>query len=268
MNCYSLETGDAPLLISIPHDGRDLVPGMAERMTAEGLQLPDTDWYVRELYEFAKGFGAGIIAANYSRYVVDLNRSSGDALLYTGQLSTGLCPAQTFSGDNIYQQGQGCDAVEQKQRVKQYWQPYHDGIASQLLEIRERFGYALLWDAHSIRSEVPRLFDGQLPELNIGTNSGTSCDPGLERGIIAVAQASGYSTVINARFKGGFITRNHGNPMHGIHAIQLELAQRCYMDESTGQYKSELAGALTATLRAMLQEFMAGAARYLRDKRQ
>ncbi len=262
-DCFTLESGHTPLLISIPHDGRVLAPGMAERMTADGLQLPDTDWHVRQLYRFASTLGAGTIAANYSRYVVDLNRASTDEVLYVGQLATGLCPTKTFFGEDIYKQGEGCDAQEQRQRVNVYWQPYHTAIEAELRKISERFGYALLWDAHSIRSEVPLLFDGTLPELNIGTNSGTSCDSRLADAVVSQAEASSYSTAVNARFKGGFITRHVGAPDNNIHAIQLELVQHCYMEENTRRYDVDAAERLVVTLELMLKEFMASAERHL-----
>jgi N-formylglutamate amidohydrolase len=249
------ERGDSPLLISIPHDGRELAPGMTERLSEAGLALPDTDWHVRALYSFAHDLDASIVAARYSRYVVDLNRSSLDAALYDGELSTGLCPSRTFSGESIYASGKGCDRSEQQQRIQMFWQPYHDLLDAELKRISRNFGYALLWDAHSIRSEVPDLFQGQLPDLNIGTNDGASCDSALQRSIFEVANDSGYSAVINGRFKGGYITRNYGNPLNEIHAVQLETAQRAYMDESTLQYDEEAAGRLRIVIEAMLREF-------------
>lgn len=262
-DCYTFEAGNKPLLISIPHDGRLLAPGMAERMTEAGLALPDTDWHVRQLYRFANALGASTIAANYSRYVVDLNRASSDEILYAGQLSTGLCPAKIFSGADIYKSGGGCDVEEQQQRIKAYWQPYHSGIAAELSKLSEHFGYALLWDAHSICSEVPRLFDGILPGLNIGTNAGASCDPRLAAAVVQQAEASAYSTVVNGRFKGGFITRHTGMPKKNIHAIQLELAQHGYMNENTRQYDTIAATKLIVTLEFMLQAFMESAEQHL-----
>lgn len=260
-DCYSFVSGEAPLLISIPHDGRKLAPGMAERMTDEGLALPDTDWHVRRLYQFATSLDAGIIAANYSRYVVDLNRPSSDKALYPGQLSTGLCPARTFAGTAIYRDGNVMEAREQQERIAVYWQPYHARIEIELSAIQERFGYALLWDAHSIRTKVPGLFDGELPELNIGTRDGDSCGLSVARAVAAEAAESAYSDVLNGRFKGGHITRHFGNPRENIHAIQLELAQHCYMDEESGGYDQQSAEQLIDTLRAMLAAFLASSGR-------
>jgi N-formylglutamate amidohydrolase len=167
--------GESPLLVSIPHDGRELAPGMAARMTTAGRALPDTDWHVRRLYDFAEELGASVIAANYSRYVVDLNRSADDVALYPGQVSTGLCPLETFAGEPIYSGNAELSEAERRARVETYWRPYHDRLQQALARIVDRFGYALLWDAHSIRAEVPLLFDGRLPDLNIGTNAGASC---------------------------------------------------------------------------------------------
>lgn len=258
--CFSLTRGDSPLLVSIPHDGRELAPEMAERMSEAGLELPDTDWHVRKLYEFSTTLGAGIIAANFSRYVVDLNRASSNESLYPGKVSTGLCPAQTFAGADIYLEGGEIGRDERLRRVADYWRPYHQAIEAELSRLREQFGYALLWDAHSIASMVPNLFSGELPQLNIGTSNGTSCDATLESAVADVATASSYSNVLNGRFTGGFITRNFGRPNDDVHAIQLELSQACYMDETTGEYDVAAAAELVATLEAMLAALLHRAA--------
>ena len=260
-DCYSFDRGEVPLLISIPHDGRELAPGMAARMTETGLTLPDTDWHVRQLYQFAIALGAGIIAANYSRYVVDLNRASSDDPLYPGQLSTGLCPSRTFAGAEIYRDGDATDDREKQERVATYWQPYHTKITTELSAIREQFGYALLWDAHSIRTEVPGLFGGALPELNIGTSDGRSCDRSFEMAVATAAAESPYTNVLNGRFKGGYITRHFGRPSENIHAIQLELAQHCYMDEQSRDYDLQAAARLINALQTMLAAFLTCAGR-------
>ena len=248
-------------MISIPHDGHELAPGMEQRMSVIGRSLPDTDWHVRRLYEFADQLGANVIAARFSRYVVDLNRPSSDASLYEGQLSTGLCPAVTFTGKNIYNAGESCDRLEQQQRIRIYWQSYHDMLNAELTRIRDQFGYALLWDAHSIQSEIPALFDGVLPEMNLGTNDGASCDPHLQHTVYRVAKGSDYSVVLNGRFKGGFITRNYGNPKNSIHAMQLELAQRSYMDEQSMRYDEVAAKRVGNVMEEMLNEFVTKALR-------
>ena len=255
---FDFHEGSSTLLVSIPHDGRQLAPGQAERMTDAGRALPDTDWHVRELYAFASDVGASVIAANYSRYVVDLNRPSSDEALYENQLATGVCPRQTFGGQDIYLDGESIDTED---RIRAYWQPYHDKIAVTLAEIRERSGYALLWDAHSIASEVPSLFDGVLPDLNIGTNGDQSCAADITAAVSAVANASTYSCVANGRFRGGFITRSHGAPANGIHAIQLELTQHNYMDEKNLGYDAGRATRLVDTIRNLLQAFQDAAKR-------
>ena len=189
--------------------------------------------------------------ANYSRYVVDLNRPSTDESLYEGQVATGLCPLQTFAGEEIYRSDPP-DSREVVQRVTTYWQPYHDRLAATLAAMREKHGYALLWDAHSIASRVPRLFDGELPELNIGTNGGLSCGRTQQAAVVEAAKAGPFSYVLNGRFQGGFITRQYGDPLNRVHAVQLEIAQRVYMDEATRVFDAAKATRLRGTLRHML----------------
>lgn len=252
---FAFHEGDSPLLVSVPHDGCHLPPDVRERMTPEAVALPDTDWHVAELYGFARELGASMLVANYSRYVVDLNRPASDEALYEGQVATGLCPTRTFEGDDIYVVSTP-DKSEIRERVATYWQPYHDKLAHTLEVLCDRFGYALLWDAHSIASEVPRLFDGELPALNVGTNDGVSCATAIERAIADVAESSGYSSVLNGRFRGGHITRHYGDPARNVHAVQLEIAQRVYMDELTTVFDAGKADRLRGTLRAMLKAFL------------
>lgn len=228
-------------------------------MTDVGRAIPDTDWFVRELYDFADEIGASVIAANYSRYVVDLNRPADDAALYEGQVSTGLCPLKTFAGEEIYRNGETVSTVEQQDRVVQFWRPYHDKISSTLEELKNALGVALLWDAHSIASEVPQLFPGVLTDLNLGTNGGASCGKSLESAVMNVADTSDYSAVLNGRFRGGYITRNYGDPDNDVHAIQLELSQRCYMDEKKLSYDAGPAVIVGNTIKSMLAAFIEAA---------
>ena len=249
---YLYHEGTAPLLISVPHDGRQVSDALSARMTAEGRALPDTDWHVARLYDFAPALGAHLLVANYSRYVIDLNRPASDESLYPGQLATGLCPIKTFAGDDIYQ----TDAPTEKEvadRVDLYWKPYHDRIRETLDAIQAQHGCAVLWDAHSIASRVPRLFEGELPALNVGTYGGRSCSPALESALFQVAERSAYSAVLNGRFQGGFITRHYGDVMKRIHAVQLEIAQRAYMDEVSHDYDTDKASRLRVTLRQMIE---------------
>lgn len=252
---YSYRAGDTPLLVSVPHDGRDIPPDLQARMAPAGLDIPDTDWHVARLYDFAHGEGASILVAHCSRYVVDLNRSPDDGVLYLGQVVTGLCPETTFAGEPIYRAGEAVSPDEQAWRVETYWKPYHERIRATLDELRERFGYALLWDAHSIPSQVPRLFDGDLPVLNVGTYDARSCADTVADAVFEVAEKSPYEAVLNARFKGGYITRHYGDPEANIMAIQLEIAQRAYMNEDSRDYHAAKADELRVTLQEMLKVY-------------
>ncbi len=257
---FSFIEGDAPLLVSVPHDGRELPQSLRERMSPEGIGIPDTDWHVAKLYDFVRDLGASVLVANFSRYVVDLNRPASDDALYEGQVATGLCPTKTFAGDRIYTD-EDVDAQEMASRVETYWRPYHDRIEREIERMLAQHGFALLWDAHSIAGVVPRLFDGELPALNIGSNSGSSCAPALAEAVVAIAKASPYETAVNGRFKGGYITRHYGDPKNNVHALQLEIAQRSYMDENTRIFDEVLAGQLRGTLRRLTAEFLRAARR-------
>lgn len=228
---FSFTRGDAPVLVTIPHAGTALMPGMVERMTDTGAALPDTDWYMERLYTAASDLGIGVLRANYSRYVIDLNRGADDVTLYPGRPKTGLVPDLTFDGEPIYRAGETPDEAEISARRSAYWQPYHDAVAEELARLKARWGWAVLWDGHSIRDEIPRLFEGQLPNLNFGTNEGASCDPSLIVPIMeSVERQTDYTHVLNGRFKGGYTTRHYGRPSEGLHAIQLEKAQSVYLE--------------------------------------
>ena len=255
---FQFSAGESPLLVSVPHDGRAIPTGQEARMSDAGRRIPDTDWHVAQLYDFAAGMNANVLVANYSRYVVDLNRPADDTALYPGQVATGLCPEQTFAGEQIYRRG-GVSADEKAARVRDYWLPYHERIRATLDALRDQFGFALLWDAHSIPSSVPRLFDGELPELNLGSNDSASCGEDIEHAVSEVAISSAHSAVLNGRFKGGYITRNYGDPANHVHALQLEIAQRAYMDENTLAIDADKAAVLRGTLRKMLATFQEAA---------
>jgi len=258
-DAFEFYEGHLPLLLSVPHDGRELPDEQRARMTEAGLGLPDTDWHVAELYNFAREMGAAMIIARYSRYVVDLNRPANDAAMYKSQVATGLCPQYTFAGEALYQHDAAVPPEEVAERVDRYWRPYHDKLNATLSGMRARHGHALLWDAHSIASRVPRLFDGILPVLNLGTFDGKSCDPSIARTLLQFAEASPYESVMNGRFKGGYITRHYGDPAGDVHAVQLELAQRAYMNEVSRVIDNELANSLRGALRQLLDAFVAGA---------
>lgn len=255
MDPFLFRQGVGPLLVSMPHVGLHIPADIASRLTPLALTVSNTDWHIDRLYDFLDDLGASVIAATHSRYVVDLNRPPDGASLYPGQATTGLCPTVTFDGEPLYRDGAGPDEPEIEQRVARYWKPYHDRLETELVRLKAAHGYALLWDAHSIRSIVPRLFDGRLPDFNIGTADGASCAPGMARHVLQAAEsAEGYSTVLNGRFKGGYITRRYGRPSDGIHAIQLEQSQRTYMDEARPfDFREELAEGVRPVIRRMLE---------------
>ncbi|MGW8367176.1 MAG: N-formylglutamate deformylase [Gammaproteobacteria bacterium] len=252
---FDFETGDAPLLVNVPHAGTELPDDIAAQLTEPARALPDTDWFVDKLYGFATGLGASLQVARYSRYVVDLNRPPDDAALYPGQHQSGLFPTQTFAGEDIYLPGAAPDSREKRRRVEQYWRPFHDHLRERLETIRARHGFAVLWDAHSIRAEVPGLFAGRLPDLNLGTNGAASCNGDLRQGLAGIcSDARGFTSVVDGRFKGGYITRAYGQPDSDIHAIQLELAQAAYMDETLpAVFDPGRASALRAVLELLLE---------------
>jgi N-formylglutamate deformylase len=254
MEIYTLHRGTTPLFVSLPHDGTHIPDELAARMTPAARRVPDTDWHVSRLYAFARDLGASIIVPNHSRYVVDLNRPPDDTSLYPGQNTTGLCPIVQFSGEPVYLAGQEPSHDEILARVERYWRPYHAALSGEIARIRTARGHAILWEAHSIRSVVPWLFDGRLPDFNLGTANGTSCSPDLQRELVSVLESQrNYSFVVNGRFKGGHITRNYGKPGAGVDAIQLELAQLNYMDEDSFAYDETKATKLQKIIRALLE---------------
>lgn len=251
---YRFRQGTVPLLISMPHVGTYLPPSLANDMTDEAKKLPDTDWHLERLYDFLDELGVSVLIATHSRYVIDLSRPTDGASLYPGQDTTSLCPVDTFHKEAIYAAGRLPDLQEIERRSDTYWRPYHARIEEELQRIRELHGYALLWDAHSICSELPRFFQGKLPDFNFGTASGASCDEGLEERLRAVAQrAKRYSNAFNGRFKGGFITRQYGRPLENIHAVQLELSEATYMNET---FPYDFNESLAAEVRPLLRQFM------------
>lgn len=260
---FHFHQGTQPLLISMPHVGTYLPPELALRLTSVACQMHDTDWHLERLYEFAKDLGASLLIATHSRYFIDLNRDPSGASLYPGQSVTSLCPVDDFDEQPLY-----CDpndnphTQEIEQRHKAVWQPYHQQLQQELARLKALHGKAVLWDAHSIRSLVPRFFAGKLPDLNLGSGGGTSCDPALAEALLTIARSSPqYTAVLNGRFKGGYITRQYGQPVQGVHAIQLEMAQSSYMQEHMPfDYLPDLAARVQPILRRMIEYARAFAA--------
>lgn len=256
-NVFSFHQGQLPLLISIPHAGLKLTDTVRDGLVPAARSLPDTDWHIPQLYDFARELGASVVAAQYSRFVIDINRPDDDKPLYAGA-TTGLYPATLFEGEPLFLEGKAPSAQQRAQYLEQIWRPYHAKVESELVRLREAFGYALLWDAHSIRSQIAHLFDGKLPDFNLGTFNGASCDPELAQRLKGVcAGFPAYTHVLNGRFKGGHITRHYGAPANHIHAVQLELAQSTYMNEvEPFAYREDLAQPTQVVLRGLLETLL------------
>ncbi|MFG6468816.1 N-formylglutamate deformylase [Roseateles sp. BYS87W] len=263
MTVYTLQTGRVPLLISLPHVGTDIPPELHDRLVPRALASEDTDWHLERLYRpLAERLGASLIVPRYSRYVIDLNRPPDDRPLYPGASGgTGLMPTHFFSSEPLYREGAEPDAAEIAARREACWRPYHDALAAELQRLRAQHGRAFLFDGHSIRSVLPWLFDGELPALNLGTADGASCAPQVTERLGAVLAAqSAYTQVVNGRFKGGYITRHYGQPGTGVHAVQLEMCQRCYMDENAdprGAYDEARAAGASAVISSLLEALLA-----------
>jgi len=232
MNLFECTRGDSPLIVDVPHAGTFVPPQLVARLSPAARALPDTDWHVEKLFAFARNAGATVLVATHSRYVVDLNRDPTGVALYPGADNTELCPTRTFANEAVYAAGAVPGADEVHARRAEHFDPYHAALATEVERVRTRCGHAVLLDAHSIASEVPRFFAGRLPDLNLGTADGASCAPRVQAATgLVLAGATGFTTVVNGRFKGGYITRHYGHPVRGVHAVQLETAQACYMDE-------------------------------------
>ncbi len=230
---HQLHRGTAPLLVSLPHVGQTIPPELQSGYHPEALAIADTDWHLDQLYDFLPGLGASIIVPAYSRYVIDLNRPSDNAPMYPGVNNTELVPTRSFTGSALYRDGRTPDAGEVSRRIAVYWQPYHAALESELARLRREHGFAILFDGHSIKSELPWLFPGRLPDLNLGTADGASCARALRETLAGrLAGQTRFTHVVDGRFKGGYITRHYGRPDAGVHAVQLEKCWSTYMRES------------------------------------
>lgn len=255
METFTLTRGYVPLLISLPHNGTFIPDELAARLQPQARRAPDTDWHVARLYEtLAQELGASVIKPVASRYVIDLNRPADGHALYPGRRETGLAPTIGFDGEPLYLDGQEPTAEEIHQRIDTWWRPYHQALAGELARLKTEFGRVVLWDGHSIRSRVPMLFEGRLPDFNLGTADGDSCSADLQWDLTRVMEAQNrYDFVVNGRFKGGYITRHYGQPAKGVQAVQLELAQCQYMDEDSFAWDDAKAPMVQHTIRELLQ---------------
>lgn len=253
MDPVKVMRGDGPVVLGMPHGGTHLPEDCAARLNETGLALADTDWHIDRLYEGLLP-GATEVRASFHRYVIDANRDPSGASLYPGQNTTGLCPTTDFDGRGIYRPGAEPDAAEIARRRAAFHEPYHRALAAELDRVRGIHGVAILYDCHSIRSRIPFLFDGRLPDLNIGTDGGQTCAPELEAAVMTVCKSDpGHSCILNGRFRGGWTTRHYGRPETGWHAIQMETAQAAYMHETPPwDYDETRAGRLRPVLAAVL----------------
>ncbi|MBM3491380.1 MAG: N-formylglutamate deformylase [Alphaproteobacteria bacterium] len=258
---FRFEPGNSAVLLSVPHVGTGVPDALAARLTPAAAVLPDTDWHVDRLYDGAAALGIGLLSATHSRYVIDLNRDPANRPLYPGQETSGLCPQFTFDGEAIYRAEAPFAEAEVAERLDRYWRPYHAKLAAELAALKARHGFALLIDAHSIRSQLPRLFKGRLPDFNFGTVRATSAANALAVKLFQPLEAAmGMSAVRDGRFIGGYITRHYGAPAEGIHAVQLEIAQIAYMEEKPPfRYRPDCAAKVKPVLRQMLEAAVAWA---------
>lgn len=252
---YTLHRGNTPLLISLPHVGTAIPDALRADLVERAGDVEDTDWHLDQLYGFARARGASLLVPRYSRYVIDLNRPPENTPMYAGVNNTELCPTRFFTGEALYRDG--CEPTPEQiaQRREAYWRPYHAALAAELARVKSLHGHAVLFDGHSIKSELPWLFEGRLPDLNLGTVGGISCDPSLRQALMGLLNVQRhFSHVVDARFRGGYITRHYGQPSERVHAVQLEMCWCCYMMEAA-PYAVDAArlAPLTPLLRGLVQ---------------
>jgi N-formylglutamate deformylase len=254
MITHHLQRGTQPLLISMPHIGTHIPEALRASYVPRALEVEDTDWHLDQLYNFADALCASVLRPVMSRYVIDLNRPPDDQPMYPGSANTELCPTRFFTGEPLYLSGAEPTEEQRQERLESYWQPYHDALQSELERLRSEFGFVVLWDAHSIRCELPWLFEGRLPDLNIGSANGAAADASITSAVAERCAAyPEFSSVVNGRFKGGYITRRYGQPTQDVHAIQMEMVQHLYMMQSTPwHYLPEQASRIQPALQDMV----------------
>lgn len=254
MTPFQVVPGDSPVILGQPHGGTFVPPDIAARLNDRGRALADTDWHIDRLYDGLLP-GATVVRALFHRYVIDANRDPAGASLYPGQNTTGLVPVTDFDGLPIWQPGADPSTDEVQARREAWHAPYHAALVEQIDRVRARHGVAILFDCHSIRSNIPFLFDGELPVFNIGTNLGLTCAPAVEAAVAdPIREAYPDQMVLNGRFKGGWTTRHYGQPGQGVHAIQMEIAQRAYLSAEAAPWTFD--PAVAAPTRAMLRTLL------------
>lgn len=258
---FDVENKDSPIIVSMPHHGQFIPFDVLKQMTPVALNSADTDWYLVQLYDFLDAMGISRINANYSRYLIDLNRDSSGEVLYKGADNTELCPTSTFDRDALYDEGEEPSSEEVSRRTEFYWKPYHQELERLIKRAKEQFGYCLLFEAHTIQSHVPRFFDGQLPDFNFGTNEGKTIVQKLSR-TLEEFDTGEYSKIINGRFKGGYITRQYAKPEDNIFTIQLELSQATYLDEKLRLFDHEKAENVSLVIKNLLDSLRCSCDKY------
>jgi N-formylglutamate deformylase len=256
LDWLQVRRGEAPLVLSFPHTGTEIPNQIEDKLVSPWIGRKDADWWIDRLYDFGAELGVTMVRTAMSRTVIDVNRDPSGISLYPGQATTELCPTTSFDGEPLYRDGQEPDEAEIASRRLRWFDPYHAALSAELARLKALHGAVVLYDCHSIRSHIPRLFDGALPNFNIGTNSGASCDPVVTAAVEGACAASDYSSILNGRFKGGYTTRHYGQPGTGVHAIQMELACRGYMhdpvDFDPAQWPSPYDPQTAAPMRAVL----------------
>ena len=256
---FQLHRGSVPLLVSIPHMGTGIPGELRPDFVQRALEVEDTDWHLDRLYAFAHALGGSVLQPTLSRYVVDLNRPPDDTPMYPGASHTELCPSRFFAGDALYREGFTLSPEQKAQRRATWWLPYHQALQEEIARLKAAHGFVLLWDAHSIRAEIPWLFEGRLPDLNIGSADGRSADPSITQAVAAAAaRHPQFTHVVNGRFKGGYITRHYGRPADHVHAVQLEMCQYLYMREAPPwNYEEAQAAKVQPVVREMVETALA-----------
>lgn len=229
MSAFEVKQGSSPVILGLPHTGTDVPDDIWARLNDNGRILADTDWHIHHLYDGLLN-NVTTVRATFHRYCIDANRDPNGSSLYPGQNTTGLIPTTDFDGLAIWKDGEAPKEADIADRITRFHKPYHDALAAEIERVKAIHGVAILYDCHSIRSHIPFLFEGKLPDFNVGTDMGKTCDPRIEAATVEVTQnASGYTSILNGRFKGGWTTRHYGKPETGIHAIQMELAQSTHL---------------------------------------
>jgi len=254
MTVFEVKQGTSPVILGFPHTGTDVPPAIWDRLNDNGRILADTDWHIHRLYD---GLLPQVttVRATFHRYVIDANRDPEGVSLYPGQNTTGLVPGTDFDGVSIWKDGEEPTEADIAARLADFHAPYHAALAAEIERVKAIHGIAVLYDCHSIRSDIPFLFEGTLPDFNIGTDSGKTCNPRIQDATVdVVLNAQGYTSILNGRFKGGWTTRHYGKPETGVHAIQMELAQSTHLTTETPPFAYDEAKA--ARLRIHLKDIL------------